>query len=90
LNYHDVIKLVNKNSNHSAGTTRTKKQKSKTVQIAIQESNEEIVRNVTNLTAGKKRNNKRKIFLVITDRWNSAKNSCGGITSFSLHLNNYN
>jgi len=80
-----VIKLLNKNSNHSAGTTRTKKtccrdQKSKTVQIAIQESTEEIITNVTDITAGNKKNNKRQVFLVITDRWNGAKN-CGGITS---------
>jgi len=35
----------------------------KTVQIAVQESNGEIVTNVTDTTAGKKRNNKRQVFL---------------------------
>jgi len=40
-----VIKLLNKNSNHSDGTIRTKKK-----------SNEEIVKNVNDITAGKRRN----------------------------------
>jgi len=61
LNYHYVIKLLSKNSNNSAGTTRTKKQtccrdqkSNKTVQIVIQESNDEIITNLSDITAGKK------------------------------------
>jgi len=55
-----VIKLLNNNSNHSTGTIRTKKTPTKTVRIAVQESNEEIVTNVNDNTTGKKSNNKRR------------------------------
>jgi len=59
---------------------------SKTVRNVVQESNEKIVTNVTDNTTGKKRNNKKQVILVITNRGNGAQN-CGGITSLHSDIN---
>jgi len=58
---------------------------SQTVQIVIQESNEEIITNVTDITAGKKISNKGQAILDILDGWNGAKN-CGGECRFGFEM----